>query len=62
MRDASPFTAHWREYRGSISGGSVLDGLDFMHAREYDWRRGLFLEPDPAGSSWNAYAYALGSR
>jgi RHS repeat-associated protein len=55
------FTAHWREYRGTVSGASVLDGLDFMHAREYDWRRGRFLEPDPAGSSWNAYAYVLGN-
>ncbi len=56
------YTAQWREYRGTVSGASVLDGLDFMHAREYDWRRGRFLEPDPIGSSWNAYAYALGSR
>ncbi len=54
-------TAQWREYRGTVSGASVLDGLDFMHAREYDWRRGRFLEPDPIGSSWNAYAYALGN-
>jgi len=55
------YTAQWREYRGTVSGASVLDGLDFMHAREYDWRRGRFLEPDPIGSSWNAYAYALGN-
>ncbi len=55
------FTAHWREYRGTVAGASVLDGLDFMHAREYDWRLGRFLEPDPIGPSWNAYAYVLGN-
>ncbi len=55
------FTAHWREYRGTERGAGVLEGLDFMHAREYDWRIARFTAPDPARDGWNPYAYVSGN-
>jgi RHS repeat-associated protein len=56
-QDAKKFTGHERD----------STGLDYMHARYYDWAWGRFLSADPKGryrpatapQQWNRYAYGL---
>jgi RHS repeat-associated protein len=58
------FTGHEREYVGTASDFSSLEGLDYMHARYYSFNLGRFLSVDPVrgnirrSQSWNRFAYS----